>query len=157
LRPCRVADLPADAESTLKPRNARSTLTVDHAVTHYIVAQGAGTNDRHRPVALSGDTEDDFVFRRVSVDADLLRIAAGIGVSPAGIRSEAGVIGAAFPDRAPEAVPDRAPEAVPDRTPEVEPDRAPEAVPDRAPEVEPDRAPEAVPDRAPGSRARPGG
>jgi hypothetical protein len=131
-----------------RPRNARSILTVDHAVNHYTVAVGTSRPGRHRIVAVIGESAGDIVFRRVTDDEDVFRTAAEIGVLPDELRSGTGLIGAAIPDRAPEAVPDRAPEVEPDRAPEFEPDRAPEAVPDRAPEVEPDRAPEAVPDRA---------
>jgi hypothetical protein len=120
-------------------------------VNHYTVAAGSSRPGRHRIVAVIGETTDDIASRRVTDDEDVLRIAAETGASPDEICSDTGVIGAAVPDRAPEAVPDRAPEVEPDRAPEFEPDRAPEAVPDRAPEVEPDRAPEAVPDRPAGA------
>ena len=116
-------------------------------MTHDTVAVGPAGPGRHRIVAATADTKDG-VFRRVTDDEDVLRIAAEAGVSREAIGGETCLMDAVVPDRAPEAVPDRAPEAVPDRAPEAEPDRAPEAEPDRTPEPVPDRAPEPVPDRA---------
>lgn len=109
-------------------------------MTHYTVAVGPTTPGRHRIATAIAETKDDSVFRRVTDDEDVFRIAAEAGVSREEIGGDTCLIGAVVPDRAPEAVPDRAPEAVPDRAPEAEPDRAPEPVPDRAPEPVPDRA-----------------
>jgi hypothetical protein len=117
-------------------------------VTQYTVAVGPTRPGRHRIVSTIDDTKNDSVFRRVTDNEDVLRIAAEAGVSREEIGGDTCLMGAVVPDRAPEAEPDRAPEVVPDRAPEAEPDRAPESVPDRAPEPVPDRAPEPVPDRA---------
>jgi hypothetical protein len=109
-------------------------------VTHYTVAVGPTRPGRHRIVTAIDETKNDSVFRRVTSNEDVLRIAAEAGVSGEEIGGDTCLIGTVVPDRAPEAEPDRAPEA--------EPDRAPESIPDRAPEPVPDRAPEPVPDRA---------
>jgi hypothetical protein len=118
-------------------------------MTHYTVAVGPSRPGRHR--AVIAGTKGNNLFRLATDDEDALRIGAEVGVSPAKIVWNTGVINAAAPDRSPDTVPDRAPDPVPDRAPDPVPDRAPDAVPDRAPDAVPDRAPDAVPDRAPGA------